>query len=274
MRKLPLLTLLALAMLGTAASGQEAVRRIVAPEASQGVAAGRHDVYAISNHEIGTYDKRTGERIDHWEGDPAHFKHMNSCALEGRELWCAASNYPDVPMQSMIEIFDAQRLRHKRTIPLEGFTGSLTVLNRHAGKWWAVFANYDGKGGEPGRDHRQTLLVELDAKLHETRRFIFPADILERFAPRSCSGAQWGVDGLLYVTGHDRPELYAIRVPKTGTLLEHVATYAIPTNGQAIDWDPATPGILWSIERGTREMVASPVGKDQQISLSGAASIP
>ncbi|MFT3967400.1 MAG: hypothetical protein QM690_16115 [Sphingobium sp.] len=241
------------------------VDRIAAPEANQGVAAGASHVYAISNHEIGKYDKATGKRVDHWEGDPRHFRHMNSCTLVKRELVCAASNYPDVPHASMIELFDTGKLRHKRTIPLNGFPGSLTVLTRHGGSWWAVFANYDGKGGEAGRDHRDTLLVELDDRYREKRRFHFPDSLLERFAPKSCSGAQWGRDGLLYVTGHDRPELYAIRVAATGTDLTHVATYAIPTNGQAIDWDPVRPDTLWSIERATKEMVASKLDLSQPL---------
>ena len=28
---------------------------------------------------------------------------------------------------------------------------ALTGLDRHDGSWWACFANYDAKGGEPGR---------------------------------------------------------------------------------------------------------------------------
>jgi hypothetical protein len=258
--------MVALSLLLAAAAPQTAIAtRIPAAEANQGVAAGTSGVYAISNHEIGLYDKQSGRLIRHWEGDPAHFKHMNSCALVAAELVCAASNYPDVPMQSMAEIFNAETLAHKRTVALPGFPGSLTALAFHAGHWWAVFANYDGKGGEPGRDHRETLLVELDAQFREVRRFHFPDSLLARFAPLSCSGAQWGQDGLLYVTGHDRPELYALRVPEAGTALVHVASYAIPTNGQAIDWDPAEPDLLWSIERASREMVATRIDKSRPL---------
>jgi hypothetical protein len=169
---------------------------------------------------------------------------------------CAASNYPETPQRSMVELFDAGTLAHRESIPLDGFPGSLTALTRHDGSWWAVFANYDGRGGDGGRTHRDTLLVELDAQFREKRRFHFPDDVLARFAPRSCSGAQWGKDGLLYVTGHDRPEVYAVRLPEKGGKLEHVATYPMATNGQAIDWDPVEPNLLWSIERATREMVA------------------
>src|SRR5262245_51760347 len=89
------------------------VDRIAAPEARQGVAASATHVYAISNSEIGTYDKATGKRVDHWQGDPEHFRHMNSCTLVKRELVCAASNYPGTPHVSMVELFDAAPLRHK-----------------------------------------------------------------------------------------------------------------------------------------------------------------
>ena len=252
--------MLGLALVLAASAPQAAIaERIAAPEARQGVAAGQRVVYAVSNHEIGEYDKKTGKLLRHWEGDPVRFKHMNSCTLVSHDLVCAASNYPDSPMRSMAELFDTRTLTHRKTVPLDGFPGSLTVLTRHRDHWWAVFANYDGRGSVAGRNHRDTLLVELDPDFHEIRRFHFPASVLDRFAPRSCSGAQWGRDGLLYVTGHDRPELYAIRVPEKGTDLEHVATYAIPTNGQAIDWDPVQPDLLWSIERSTQEMVASRV---------------
>lgn len=249
---------IALPLLLAALAPQAAPLRIPASEADQGVAAGDDFVYAISNHEIGKYDKKTGRRVLHWAGDPAHFKHMNSCSLVGRKLACAASNYPDVPQRSMVELFDADTLDHERTVALGAFPGSLTVLTRHGAGWWAVFANYDGRGGVAGRDHRATLLVELDDRFREKRRFTFPDVVLERFAPKSCSGGSWK-GGLLYVTGHDRPELYALRIPARGGVLELVATYAIPTDGQAIDWDPAAPAMLWSIERKSREMVATPI---------------
>ncbi|MFZ5747186.1 MAG: hypothetical protein ACOY45_05950 [Pseudomonadota bacterium] len=233
-------------------------QRIPAAEAHQGVAAGVRFVYAIDNAQIGKYDRKTGRRVAHWQGDRAHFKHMNSCALVGRELVCAASNYPDTPHVSMVERFDADRLRHLGTVPLPGFPGSLTVLDWHDGHWWAVFANYDGRGGVAGRDHRATLVVQLDRRFREVRRFTFPPEVLARFAPHSCSGGAWK-GGLFYVSGHDRPELYAMRVPTSGTVLELVATYPMATEGQAVDWDPVLPDTLWSIERKTGEMVAAPI---------------
>ncbi|NML04741.1 hypothetical protein [Sphingomonas sp. G-3-2-10] len=235
----------------------EVVARMPAAEARQGVVADRRFVYAVSNAEIGKYDRATGKRIGHWQGDPKLFRHMNSCILLRREIVCAASNYPDTPMASSIEWFDAARMEHVRSRSLGPGRGSLTWLDWHDGSWWAGFANYDGKGGEAGRDHRLTTLVRYSPEFVEEGAWLFPTEVLERFAPYSSSGGVWGDDGLLYVTGHDRPELYALRLPEAGSRLELVTTLAIPTNGQAIAWERGGRRILWSIERKTREAVAT-----------------
>jgi hypothetical protein len=231
--------------------------RVHAPEARQGVAAAGRFVYAIDNSAIGKYDLATGKRVARWRGDPKRFRHLNSCILAGRVLVCAGSNYPDVPMASSVETFDAETLRHMSTRSLGRGRGSLTWLDWHEGSWWACFANYDGKGGEPGRDHRATTLVRYSPDFVEQEAWLFPEDALRRMAPRSSSGGAWNADGLLYVTGHDAPELYALRLPKNGDRLELVAIIPTVTGGQAIDWDPRDPRILWSIDRRASDVVAS-----------------
>ncbi len=233
------------------------IRRVPTTDAGQGVASDGKYVYAIDNHIIARIDPKTARVKARWEGDPAKFKHINSCTVDDRTLICAESNYPTVPMESMIERFDARSLTYLSTQHLADTPGSLTWTMRHDGAWWACFANYDARGGQPGRDHRFTTLVRYDDQWHEQTRWTFPDTVLERMAPRSASGGVWGRDGLLYVTGHDRPELYALRVPEGGGVLEHVATIAIPTDGQAIAWDGRDPRLLWSIERKTRELVAT-----------------
>ncbi|QYU68945.1 hypothetical protein J4558_02045 [Leptolyngbya sp. 15MV] len=232
--------------------------RIDAPEARQGVAADETHVYVNDNSAIGKYDKRTGEKVDAWQGDPAQFVHMNSCAVVDRELVCAASNYPATPMASSIEWFSIAPLAHSRSRSLGPGRGSLTWLDRHEGSWWATFANYDGRGGEPGRDHRATTLVRYDDDFRELGAWLFPPGVLDRFKPYSSSGGAWGADGLLYVTGHDRPEVYALRLPQAGSTLIHVATLALASNGQAIDWD-ADGRVLWSVDRATRQVLAARV---------------
>ena len=231
-------------------------RRIASPEADQGVAADGDYVYAISNHALSRIEVKTGRQIARWEGDPALFPHMNSCIVDRAELLCAASNYPNLPMRSRIERFDARTLAHRGTQPLDG-PGSLTWVVSHDGGWWACYANYDGKAGTPGRDHSFTTLVRYDRAWHQTAEWRFPPDVLARMAPRSASGGIWGKDDLLYVTGHDRPELYVLKVPPGGGTLKLVATIAIPTGGQAIALSGRDKNLLWSIERRTRELVAS-----------------
>lgn len=233
--------------------------RLPAEEARQGVSADARFVYAISNAQIGKYDRRSGKRVTRWTGDPEQFIHMNSCTIVAKALVCAASNYPEVPMASSIEWFDVASLRHIKSRSLGPGRGSLTWLEWHDGSWWACFANYDNKGADAGRDHRATTLVRFDRNFVEQGAWLFPKSVLALFAPYSSSGGAWGQDGLLYVTGHDRPELYVLRLPDAGSRLEHVATIPIPTPGQAIQWDRSDPTLLWSLDRGRKELVASRV---------------
>jgi hypothetical protein len=232
------------------------VLRMPAEEARQGVVADERHVYAIANSQIGKYDRKSFQRVARWEGDPALFRHMNSCRLLRAEIVCAASNYPEVPMASSIEWFDTRRMAHVRSRSLGPGRGSLTWLDWHDGSWWACFANYAGRGGEAGRDHRLTKLVRYSPDFAEQGAWLFPEAVLERFAPYSSSGGAWGPDGILYVTGHDRPEMYALKLPDAGSRLQLVTTIALPTPGQAIAWDPRGR-LLWSIDRAGRAVVAS-----------------
>lgn len=255
--------LLSALLLSSPAFAQETARpvapvtlRIPAEEAHQGVASDGTHVYAIDNNRIGKYRIADGRRIAGWEGDRALFPHLNSCAVVAVELICAGSNYPAVPQTSAVEIFDTRTMRHVRSISLGFGPGSLTVLDRHQGKWWAVFANYDERGGEPGRDHRYTLLVRMDDRFRHEAAWTFPPEALARFAPRSASGATWGADGHLYVTGHDRPEVYVLALPEAGSVLRLVDIIPVTTGGQAIGWDPRVRDRLWSIDRDAATLVA------------------
>ena len=91
----------------------EEVRRFSAEEARQGVAVDDRHFYAISNRQIGKYDKQSGERVGSWEGAPdGPIIHLDSgVVLDGR-LYCAHSNYPGVPMVSSIEVFETATLEH------------------------------------------------------------------------------------------------------------------------------------------------------------------
>lgn len=226
------------------------------PEARQGVAVDARHFYAVANSRIGKYDKATGRKVAEWVGDRLRITHLNSCAVIGADLVCANSNYPEVPMASSVEFFDPETLRHRRSVPLGLGIGSLTWLERRGGQWWAGFANYDARGGEPGRDHRFTQVVTFDDQWRRTGGYRFPDSVLRRFAPSSNSGGSWGDDGLLYVTGHDAPEIYVLREPGEGPVLEHVATIAAPLEGQAWAWDRLQPRTIYGITRATGGVIA------------------
>jgi hypothetical protein len=230
------------------------LRRVPAEEARQGVAADNRFIYAIDNSRIALFDRASGRRLTQWRGDPALFKHMNSCTLYRQALVCAASNYPDVPQASSVEWFDRTTLRHLRSRSLGPGRGSLTWLEWHAGSWWAGFANYDGRGGEPGRDHRYTTIVRFSADFAEQASWLLPPTVLERMRPYSASGGAWRGDRL-YLTGHDRREVYVLAIPAAGSVLTHVATFGFSSPGQAIQFSP--DGHLWSIDRKTLELVES-----------------
>lgn len=233
------------------------VRRFQAEEAHQGVATDERYFYAIADHEIGKYNKATGKRVGGWKGEPPAFIHINSCTAVKTELVCAMSNFPGVPMISSVERFDRATMRHTGTHSFGPGHGSLTWIDWHRGSWWACFANYDGKGGEPGRDHRSTVLVRYDEQFQQQESWLFPEDVLDSFGHMSASGGRWGTGDYLYVTGHDLPEMYVLKLPEGGARLQHVSTIAMSTGGQAFDWDYNHPERMWSIERKGSAIVES-----------------
>ncbi len=233
------------------------LRRLPAEEAHQGVASDAHFVYAIADSKIGKYDKITGKRVALFEGDPLVFIHMNSCSVIAQELVCVLSNFPHLPQISSIEWFSTSTLKHLRSHSFGITPGSMTWADWHDGAWWICYANYDGKGGDPSRNHNATLLVKYSPQFVQQGAWAFPEKVLERFGHMSASGGRWGRGNLLYVTGHDLAEMYALRLPKTGARLELVKTIALPTNGQAFDWEDAEKGLLWTIERQRTELVES-----------------
>ncbi|MBI1360958.1 MAG: hypothetical protein GC155_11830 [Alphaproteobacteria bacterium] len=234
------------------------VRTYVAPEADQGVAVDAHSFYAIDNSMIAKYDIATGELQAGWAG-PAHglIRHMNSCFAEAGKLWCANSNYSLTPMGSSIEVFDARRMTHIDSHSL-GMTdeGSLVWFGRLDGGWIAGFAHYDETGGLTFKDHRFSSVVTFDADWRRTGGWLFPADILERMAPHAASGGVIGPDGLLYVLGHDRQEMYVLARPDMGPVLIHVATISLQAEGQAFSWSKAGDRTIYTVDRHHGQVLA------------------
>src|SRR6185503_18479227 len=87
----------------------EELWRILAVEANQAVAVDADCLYAIGNHVIGKYDKKTGKRLAGWEcenGKP--LIHLDSGIVREGVLYCAHSNFPGLPMVSSIEMWDTE----------------------------------------------------------------------------------------------------------------------------------------------------------------------
>lgn len=240
----------------------EELRRFAAPEARQGVAADARHVYAINNYTLAKYEKDSGKRVALWDGvKGGPVIHLNAgVVFEGR-LYCAHSNYPGVPMQSSVEIFDTATLQPIGSHSFGRTDGSLTWLDRRDGKWIACFVHYGARGGEPGRGPEWTHLVEFDEQWRRLRGWTLPPDLIAHIGPRgySVSGGAFGPRGFLYATGHDNPELYVLEFPTAGSVLKWIATVPITAEGQAFGWDPEKPDVLYTIARKTREVVVGRV---------------
>lgn len=228
------------------------VREYNAPEARQGVAVDERFVYAIVNTVIGKYDKQSGELLARWtspRGGP--IRHINSCYAAKGKLWCSNSNFPEVPMGSSVEVIDTAGMKHESSHSL-GLTdeGSLTFFEPYLDGYIAGFAHYEGTGGVGYKGSRYGSIVTYDGQWRRTGGWLIPEAVQAAMAPHAASGGGIGPDGLLYLLGHDRPELYVLAKPRLGPVLLHLATIEIAAEGQALAWDRTVAGRrLYAISR-------------------------
>lgn len=237
----------------------EEIARYDAPEAVQGAAADSDHFYAIVNTVIGKYEKASGKLLGRWVGSRGGpIQHINSCYAREAELLCANSNFPDVPMASSIEIFDTKTMQHSRTYSFGMLEeGSLTWFDRLGSGWIAGFAQYDGRGGLEYKDHRFSTIARYDNNWRRMGGWMIPQAVIERMKPMAASGGGIGPDGLLYLMGHDRPEMYVLAAPKMGPALVHIATIEIDAQGQAFAWDKSVSArVVYAISRPSRQVRA------------------
>ncbi|MGV3663516.1 MAG: 3-keto-disaccharide hydrolase [Prosthecobacter sp.] len=231
----------------------EELKRFTADEARQGVAVDAAFFYAITNEAIGKYHKTTGEKVSGWkDAKDGRIKHLNAGVVLDGKLYCAHSNFPTVPMESSVEIWETQTMQHLETIDLTKIGGSLTWVDQRDGAWFACFAEY-AKTGNPAN----TKVVQFDLKWQKMAEWKFPAEMVAEFRKNSSSGGSFGPGGHLFITGHDAQELYVLSTPKKGAELVWEAAIPISAHGQAFAWDRAEEGVLYSIERKTHEVIVS-----------------
>lgn len=230
------------------------------PEANQAAAVDATHFYGIGNRVLVKHRKDTGERVGEWRspaGGP--IVHFNSGYVDGGRLVLAHSNFPQLPPASSLEIHDTRTLALVSSHSLGVRPGSLTWAARHRGAWWACFAYYNDNGTMPGHDQRSTYVGEFDDRWRMLRSWLFPPQVIATWGASSCSGGDWGEDGLLYTTGHDAAELHVLRLPRQGVTLEHVTTMDVPFEGQGWAWDRSARGgrIIYGISRAKQQVIAA-----------------
>lgn len=265
MRKLGWTIVVALSLPGRVAVAQEAVpepptiaselvKEFAIPEANQGVGVDAGHFYAIDNHTIAKYDKVTGAKVDSWDGgEDGPVKHLDSAVVVDGKLYAAHSNYPEWPMTSSVEVFDAATLDHIDTHSFGIDRGSFTWLDFHEGSWWGGFANYNRvfeRSPVAYGNKYNTQVVRFGPDWQIAEAWILPDPVLEKFEDMSNSGGSWGPDGKLYLTGHDPAEAYVMELPEAGSVLKWIATVPLKNTGQGIAWDRSTPDMLYGIVRG------------------------
>jgi hypothetical protein len=247
------------------------IGRYDAPEAVQGVAVDNDAFYAIANCKIAKYDKRTGVLKKRWAATADWpLIHLNSGIVRKGKLYCAHSNFPDYPEASSVEIWDAATLEHVGSHSLGICDGSLTWIDWHEGQWWALFAHYSEQVNDNrwAKDARWTSIVLFDSGWRRTGGWALPKEVIKRMEPHSSSGGGWSADGSLYLSGHDRGEVYELRPPRAGATLTYVRTLSAPITGQAIAWDPADHQILYGIDRPRHQVVVMRLTADSDAVVS------
>jgi len=232
------------------------IAKFKAGEARQGIAVDDQFFYAIDSRQIAKYNKKTGELMKKWEEqENGPTIHLDSGVIVNGKLVCAHSNYPGIPMTSSVEIWDAETLTHIETHSLGIRWGSCTWIDRHNDHWWAAFAHYNKFQDRTGTTNAYTVLVQFDDQWNEMESWVYPPQVLERFDGMSNSGGSWGPDGRLYLTGHDRAEIYALCLPEAGSQLVLEEIIPIDIEGQGIAWDRKRENILYAIRRSNTEVV-------------------
>lgn len=240
-----------------AAMTLEQIGEFAVPEANQGVGVDDRYFYAVDNRVIAKYDKKTGKLAGKWQGPKdGPIIHLDSAFLMDGKIYAAHSNWPEWPMTSSLEIFDADTMQHVGSHSFGINYGSLTWADFYNGHWWMTFANYDrpyGPNKSPYGYKVATQMVKFTADFRYVQSWVLPKVLLDKFEDMSNSGGSWGPDGDLYLSGHDPAEIYRMRLPKAGSVLEHVETIPMNIRGQGIAWDHSQRGVIYGIVRATAE---------------------
>jgi hypothetical protein len=225
------------------------------PEASQGVAVDKDHFYAVGNRAIAKYCKYSGKLVMRWQDNlGGSFIHLNSAVVHDGKLYAAHSNWPHLPVNSSIEVWNANTMKHIETHRFErAELGSLTWIDYQNGYWWGTFAHYESVTSNNG--NRNTFLAKFDKDWNIVHRWTFPEELLKKFGAMSNSGGSWGPNNFLYVTGHDKAEVYKLKIPDSGSIPELIETIPLNIRGQGIAWDRYQVNVLYGVIRATDDEI-------------------
>ncbi|MFZ6038692.1 MAG: hypothetical protein ACOYU1_10755 [Bacteroidota bacterium] len=238
-------------------TGFETVQTYDIQEVRQGIAVDSAYFYAVNTKGIGKYNKKNGKLVREWKDVSGRIIHLDGGVVVNDKLYCAHSNYPEIPMTSSIEIFDTENLEHIGSHSFGIKYGSCTWADYYNDYWWVCFAHYDKFEPQTNKNNRWTVLVKFDETWNELESWTFPAFVLQEFKPMSCSGGSWGPDGNLYVTGHDSAQVYVLQLPEMGSILELKKILKITSEGQGIAWDRYDKSNLYGIIKKNNLVVKS-----------------
>lgn len=252
-----LLFITSLSFSQTEDAGFQTRKVFTTPEARQGVAVDANYFYTINSTGIGKYSRKTGDPVLTWKDTTGKIIHLDGGVVIKDRLYCAHSNFPGIPMTSSIEIFSTKDLRHVGSHSFGIRYGSCTWADFFDNSWWVCFANYDQFRKDISKGTESTVMVRFDRNWNEKESWTFPQNIISEVKPMSVSGGSWGLDGDLYVTGHDSAEVYILKLPQSGPVLEYVKSVKIDSRGQGIAWDRSKKNMLFGIIRKDNSVVAS-----------------
>lgn len=241
--RLSLFFVLIVAATTSHADGWKLIQEIAAIEAKQAAAISPKFVYAIDNAHVAKYDRSNGRRLALSFGE-AH--HLNSGFFREGKIYCAHSNYPQLPERSEIKVLDEESMALTTFKDFGDCGGSLTWCVFEEGRWWCNFAKY-------GEQNAATFLVQFDLDWKELGRWTLPPELIRQLGSYSLSGGVWH-NGILLVSGHDDPILFQLKLPQSGHVLELLGKEPAPITGQGFAIDPDSNELI-GIHRAKRLII-------------------
>ncbi|MEZ6142456.1 MAG: endonuclease [Zavarzinella sp.] len=233
-------------------AGYVATKTFAVPDATQAAAADEKHFYAVSNTRVVQFDRTTGKETARSDG-PA--KHLNSAFLWEGKVYCAHSNYPAVPHESDIRVWDLSTKKLTIFHRFEQPAGSLTWAILHEDSWWCHFAHYK-------EENAKSVVIRYSKAWKELQRWTYPTELVAEWDGASLSGGIWH-DGKLLTTGHDKKLIYHVELPTNRTTAVVKAIYTCPWEGQGIARDPKTGGLV-GIIRSKREVVFAQLKREKR----------